>query len=50
MGKLIERTRRYNDNPLQPGANIQNHNNLWPIPQQQIDLNRDVKWEQNPGY
>jgi hypothetical protein len=50
MGKLIERTRRYNDNPLQPGANIQDYNNLWPIPQQQIDLNRDVKWTQNPGY
>ncbi|MEJ7769116.1 MAG: RagB/SusD family nutrient uptake outer membrane protein, partial [Chitinophagaceae bacterium] len=50
MGKLIERTRKYNDNPMQPGANIQDYNNLWPIPQQQIDLNRDVKWEQNPGY
>jgi len=50
MGKLIERTRKYNDNPMQPGANIQNYNNLWPIPQQQIDLNRDVKWQQNPGY
>jgi len=50
MNKLIERTRRYNDNPMQLGANIQDYNNLWPIPQQQLDLNRDVKWEQNPGY
>src|SRR5690606_9244029 len=50
MGKLIERTRKYNDNPLMPGANIQDYNNLFPIPQSQIDLNRDVKWEQNPGY
>lgn len=50
MGKLIDRTRRYNDNPMQLGANIQDYNNLWPIPQQQLDLNRDVKWEQNPGY
>lgn len=50
MGKLVERTRKYNDNPLMPGANIQDYNNLWPIPQQQLDLNRDVQWEQNPGY
>lgn len=50
MGKLVERTRKYNDNPLMPGANIQDYNNLWPIPQQQLDLNRDVKWQQNPGY
>lgn len=50
MGKLIERTRKYNDNPLMPGANIQDYNNLFPIPQSQIDLNRDVKWEQNSGY
>jgi hypothetical protein len=50
MGKLIDRTRKYNDNPLMPGANIQNYNNLFPIPQQQIDLNRDNKWTQNPGY
>ncbi|MBL7737285.1 MAG: RagB/SusD family nutrient uptake outer membrane protein [Chitinophagaceae bacterium] len=49
-GKLIERTRKYNDNPLMPGANIQDYNNLWPIPQQQLDLNRDNKWAQNPGY
>jgi hypothetical protein len=50
MGKLVERTRKYNDNPLMPGANIQDYNNLWPIPQQQLDLNRDVQWQQNPGY
>jgi len=49
-GKLIERTRKYNDNPLMPGANIQDYNNLWPIPQQQLDLNRDNQWAQNPGY
>lgn len=50
LGKLIERVRRYCDNPLTPTANIQDHNNLLPIPQSQIDLNRDLKWEQNPGY
>lgn len=49
-GKLVERTRKYNDNPLLPGANIQDYNNLWPIPQSQIDLNIDSDFGQNPGY
>ncbi|WP_158857551.1 RagB/SusD family nutrient uptake outer membrane protein [Lunatibacter salilacus] len=48
--KLIERTRRYNDNPMLPGANIQEHNRLWPIPQSQIDLNLGADFQQNPGY
>lgn len=50
MGKLIDRARRYHDNPFNPGANIQDHNTVLPIPQSQIDLNRGVQWEQNPGY
>ena len=50
MDKLIERTRKYHDNPLQPGANIQDYNNLFPIPQSQIDLNIESDFEQNPGY
>jgi hypothetical protein len=50
MDKLVDRTRRYNDNPFLPGANIQDHNKLWPIPQDQLDLNIDVEWQQNPGY
>ena len=50
MDKLVERTRRYNDNPMLPGANIQEFNRLWPIPQSQIDLNLDVDFPQNPGY
>lgn len=48
--KLIERTRKYHDNPLLPGANIQDYNNLFPIPQSQIDLNIESDFEQNPGY
>lgn len=48
--KLVERTRKYNDNPLLPGANIQDYNNLWPIPQSQIDLNLEAAFQQNPGY
>lgn len=50
MGKLLERVRKYNNNPLYPGCNIQDYNVLFPIPQSQIDLNIDAKIEQNPGY
>ncbi|MBC9795212.1 RagB/SusD family nutrient uptake outer membrane protein [Sinomicrobium weinanense] len=48
--KLIERTRKYHDNPMLPGANIQDYNNLFPIPQDQIDLNIESEFNQNPGY
>jgi len=50
LGKLVERVRKYNNDPFIPGLNIQDHNNLWPIPQDIIDLNIDAKMEQNPGY
>ncbi len=49
-GKLLERVRKYNNNPKNPGLNIQDYHVLWPIPQEQMDLNIGVKWEQNPGY
>lgn len=49
-GKLVERVKKYNNNPLNPGLNIQEYHKLWPIPQDQIDLNVDNKWQQNPGY
>jgi starch-binding outer membrane protein, SusD/RagB family len=50
MGKLLERTRKYNNNPVFPACNIQDNNVLFPIPQKQLDLNIDAKMEQNPGY
>ena len=50
LGKLVERVRQYNDKPLAHGLNIQDYNNLWPIPQTQIDLNVDAVIGQNPGY
>ncbi|MGI6074626.1 MAG: RagB/SusD family nutrient uptake outer membrane protein [Fermentimonas sp.] len=50
MGKLVDRVKRYHDNPLLPGAGIEEHNNLWPIPQNQIDLNYGAEFKQNPGY
>jgi starch-binding outer membrane protein, SusD/RagB family len=49
-GKLIERVRKYNDNPACPGAGIDDFNVHWAIPQTQIDLNVDAKFAQNPGY
>jgi hypothetical protein len=49
-GKLVERVRKYNDNPLNPGLNIQDYHVLLPIPQEQIDLNIDADFPQNPGY
>lgn len=50
VGKLLERTLRYNDNPMIPGARMKPHNVLWPIPQAQIDLNIDAPFAQNPNY
>lgn len=50
VGKLLERTLKYNDNPMIPGARMQPHNVVWPIPQAQIDLNIDAPFAQNPNY
>lgn len=49
-GKLLERVRKYCNNPVYPACNIQDYNVLFPIPQSQIDLNISSKMEQNPGY
>ncbi len=50
MGNMVERTQKYCDNPIFPGANIKDHNVLYPIPQTEIDLNIDAVIQQNPGY
>jgi starch-binding outer membrane protein, SusD/RagB family len=50
LGLLVERVRKYNNNPLTPALRIQDHNNLFPIPQSQIDLNINAVLTQNPGY
>ncbi|HAC72964.1 MAG TPA: RagB/SusD family nutrient uptake outer membrane protein, partial [Porphyromonadaceae bacterium] len=47
-GKLVERVRKYNNNPLTPGLNIQDYHVLLPIPQEQIDLNISGDFPQNP--
>lgn len=49
-GKLVERVRKYNNNPYYQGIMIEEHNILWPIPQTEIDLNVDGELTQNPGY
>ncbi len=48
--RLVDRVRTYNNNPKNPGLNIQDYNNLWPIPLNQIDLNVGAEMTQNPGY
>jgi hypothetical protein len=50
LGILVERVRKYNNNPKNPGLNIQDYHALWPIPQSQIDLNINAAFPQNPGY
>jgi hypothetical protein len=50
LGKLVERVRKYNNNPVIPGLNIKDYHNLWPIPQTEIDLNINSEFKQNPGY
>ncbi|HBE42782.1 MAG TPA: RagB/SusD family nutrient uptake outer membrane protein [Bacteroidales bacterium] len=50
MGKLFERVRALNNNPKNPGLNIQNYHVLFPIPQSQIDLNIGADFPQNAGY
>ncbi len=49
-GKLLERVLKYNDNPTCPGAYIKPFNVRWAIPQEQIDLNVNAEFPQNPGY
>lgn len=47
MGKLVERVKEYN--PYTKDY-IDNHHNLWPIPQNEIENNIGAVLEQNPGY
>ena len=49
-GKFLERVRLYCNNPIYPACNVQDYNVLFPIPQNQIDLNIDAVIQQNPGY
>ena len=46
MGKFVERAKKYH--PL--GSTVSDHHNLLPIPYSEIERNKDVKWNNNPGY
>lgn len=47
LNKLVERTKLYN--PVS-GPTIQDFNALFPIPQDEIDANKEAELTQNPGY
>jgi hypothetical protein len=47
LGKLVERTRSLN--PL-VGDTYKDHNDLWPIPFDDIERNTEATLSQNPGY
>ena len=50
-GTLVDRAKRLNAvSPLNQLTAISNNNLLMPIPQSEIDLNKDAKLDQNPGY
>jgi hypothetical protein len=46
-GTLVDRVKRLN---YVPASNIQEYNKLLPVPQSEIDLNKDAELLQNPGY
>lgn len=52
LGKLAERVKKYN--PMYNGVfathGIDEHHNLWPIPQSDIERNTEADLKQNPGY
>jgi len=45
LGKLVERTNKYNGT-----FDYYDYQNLWPIPQSEIEKNTEAVLEQNPGY
>ncbi len=47
LGKMVERTKRIN--PV-VGVTIKDHQNVWAIPQSEIQKNVEATLEQNPGY
>ncbi|MDN3667563.1 RagB/SusD family nutrient uptake outer membrane protein [Algibacter miyuki] len=48
LGKLYDQVNRYNPYYMEQG--MQEHFNLWPIPADEIEANREVVLKQNPGY
>ena len=50
MGKFVEYVRKYNGAVNHFGYNIGDHLNLLPIPNSEIEANKEAVLEQNPGY
>lgn len=48
LGLLFDRVVKYN--PFYVNEGMKEHFNLWPIPADEIEANREVVLEQNPGY
>jgi starch-binding outer membrane protein, SusD/RagB family len=49
-GTLVGRTQAHNIQTINPVVGLTNKNLLMPIPQSEIDLNKDAGLQQNPGY
>lgn len=49
-GTLVDRTLAHNTQTINPVVGLSAKNLLLPIPQSEIDLNKDATLEQNPGY
>jgi hypothetical protein len=49
-GTLVDRTKKYNTQTINPVVGLTTKNLLLPIPQSERDLNKDAVLEQNPGY
>ena len=49
-GKLVDRTTRLNTQTINPVVGLTAKNLLLPIPQSEINLNKDAALEQNPNY
>lgn len=47
LGKTVERSRKHDH---QLGPTYLDHNNLWPIPFDDIEKNLEAELQQNPGY
>lgn len=49
-GTLVTRTLAYNKQTINPVVGLTSKNLLLPVPQSEIDLNKDAVLDQNPGY
>lgn len=50
MGKLVDYLMKYNESVIYNGYSLGNHFNKFPIPNSEIEANKENLLEQNPGY